>query len=121
MRPPSASGARLWAVVTALIGAAMTAMPSLTSRWAAGRDGVAPATTVVRILGSRQMLQGIAVAAHPTRAVVGIGSLVDVTHAATMAAAVVLLPRYRRSAAVSGVLAAASAAAGTAVLLRGGQ
>ncbi len=97
----------------------MMAMPSVIGRWAAGQHGGAPAATVVRILGARELLQGVAVAVHPARPVVRIGIFVDLSHAATMAAAIGLFPRYRRPAALGGVLAAASAMAGTVALRRG--
>ncbi len=103
--------ARLWGAGTALLGAGIAARPVAIVRWAAGGEQTPP-TWVVRVLGLRQLLQGIAVGMRPTRAVIGIGVAVDLSHAVTMAAACRLLPRYRHSAILSGTVAAASAVAG---------
>lgn len=113
----SDAGARTLGAVTVLIGAAMATRPGTVGSWAAG-PGDPPPPAVVRVLGVREVLQGAAVAGRPGRSVIGTGILVDVTHAATMVAAALLLPRYRRSATVSGALAGLSAVAGLLVLPR---
>ena len=78
----------------------------------------APDAAVVRLLGGRQLLQGIAVLIRPTPALV-IGALaVDVLHGVSMVAAAVIWPGYRRAALTSAAVASTSAVAG-ALSLRG--
>ncbi len=107
-------GARALAVATMLLGAGMAGAPAVVGRWSAG-PGDPPPPVIVRILGAREVLQGVAVAVRPSRTVIGAGILVDVAHAATMVAGAVLLPRYRRPTVLSGLLALASAVAGAVV------
>jgi len=86
-------------------------------------DALAPAFPrerlwVGRVLGARLVAQHAAVLAAPRPPVVRASAAVDALHAVSMLP-VLLLPRYRRAALVSGTLAAASAV-GAAVLIRAG-
>ena len=64
---------------------------------------------VVRLLGARLVAQHAAVLVAPEPRVVRLASGVDLLHAASMVP-VLLLPRYRRAAWISGGIAAAYAA-----------
>ena len=102
---------RVVAAAAALLGVAMAARPDAVARAVAGPDHPPPPPEV-RVLGVRELVQGIAVAARPTRTVIGLGILVDLSHAVTMVAATRVFPQYRRSAVVSAVLAVGSGVAG---------
>lgn len=77
-----------------------------------------PATLrVVRVLGARQVTQaGLAqfllARSFPAEPLAGLGVGVDALHALSMLPLVVATPRWRRPALVSGLIAAAFAAAG---------
>lgn len=64
--------------------------------------------TIVRVLGGRLLLQG-ALGMALGRRTRGLDVLVDLTHAATMLPVVAWWPAHRRSAGVSGLLAAGTA------------
>ena len=81
-----------------------------------GRRVAQPPSWIVRMLGARQIGQGAALLLRPTPATVIASAATDGLHAATMVAAALRWPRYRRVAVasgavalVSGVLAAVSA------------
>ena len=85
-------------------------------------DRVSPALPpdklwLARALGARLLVQHGAVLVAPSRGLVGLGSAVDLVHAASMVP-LVASPRYGRAARVSGALAAAYAAAAVAVAHR---
>jgi hypothetical protein len=105
--------ARLWAAACLTGGTVLWVRPRRAVRWAAGPDRPPP-TWLVRVLGTRELVQGMAIAVRPSRTLLLAGCLVDLLHAASMAAAAVVAPRYRRPAVVSGLLAAASSAVGAA-------
>ena len=109
--------ARVLAAATMVVGVAMAARPDAVARAVAGLDHPPP-PPVVRVLGVRELVQGIAVAARPTRTVIGLGVLVDLSHAVTMVAATRVFPQYRRSAVASAVLAVGSGVAGMLLLPR---
>ncbi len=115
LRNQSAKGARVLAAATAVLGAVMATRPAAVARWVSGPDD-APPPVIVRVLGGRELLQGIAVGARPSRAVLGAGILVDTSHAISMVAAAWVFPQYRRSAAVSAAVAGASAVAAALIL-----
>jgi hypothetical protein len=92
-------------------GAALLARPDDVAAGVAGRP--IPPSWLVRVLGARQLLQQLVVLAAPTPAVANAASAVDLTHAASMLAALPLAPRYRRA-----ELASAAVAVGSAVLTR---
>jgi hypothetical protein len=72
---------------------------------------------LVRVLGARLVVQNAVVLRAPEPSVVRAASALDLLHAASMLP-VLLLPRYRRAAWISGGIAAAYA--GLAPVLRGG-
>lgn len=109
--------ARIWGATTTAVGA-LTMMRASAAARLAGGNGSTPDTTVVRILGGRQLLQGTAVLIRP-EPVLLIGALaVDTLHAASMVAVALIWPGYQRAALASAAVAATSAVAG-ALVLRG--
>ena len=68
-----------------------------------------PPGWLVRVLGTRVVLQQLAVLLAPTRRVVLIGAAVDGLHALSMGAAALHWPAHRRAAGVSAAIATASA------------
>lgn len=96
----------------------MLARPEAVAATANG-SGPAPPDWLVRVLGGRTALQGALVrAAARNRADAGrvlrAGAAVDALHGATMLAAAVWKPRYRRSAGASAGFAFLSAGLGLA-------
>lgn len=67
----------------------------------AAGPGARPPAWLVRLLGGRILAQGAAELLVPKRQLVLVGSAVDLTHGASMVAAAVRLPAYRRAATVS--------------------
>ena len=59
--------------------------------------------------------QGLALLVRPTAPVATVGGAIDALHGASMLGVAVAMPAYRRSAALSGSLAAVSAAIGALV------
>lgn len=109
------------AAVRALAGAhagqaavLLTQPPGLL-RTTLGDRGVPPAW-IMRVLGARLLAQAAAESASPNRNIVRLGVLVDLTHAATMLAAALVWPRYRRAALASAGSAGVSALAGTLIV-----
>lgn len=83
--------------------------------------GLSPtaARRVVRVLGARQVAQGVVTAARgDDPQVLLVGSVVDALHAASMLPLVAVRGPYRRRAALSATLAAAAAAVGGAAAER---
>lgn len=95
----------------------MFGRPRRAADLAAGAGRPAP-TWLVRLLGARTALQGAVVGRvhgpDDRRRALRAGAAVDALHGASMVAAAVALPRYRRSAAVSAAMALSSAALGVA-------
>jgi hypothetical protein len=69
---------------------------------------------VVRILGGRLIVQGAVTTRYPTDGVLSIDMKVDALHAASMLLSAVTMPRYRRSAMSSAVVAGGSVLAAVA-------
>jgi hypothetical protein len=67
---------------------------------------------VVRVLGARQVTQAGLALAYPAEPLLGLGVGVDALHALSMVPLALATPRWRRPALVSGLMAAAFAAAG---------
>lgn len=78
------------------------------------RGGALPPIGVVRVLGVRLAVQGLAEFARPNRFVLGGGAVANALHAASMVAAARLVPHLRRSEWTSAALATLAAALGTA-------
>ena len=89
-------------------GAVLLTRPRAVAELVAG-DSATPPTAVVRVLGARRLVQHLLVLATPTRTVVLASAATDALHAASMVAAAVIWPEYRRSALVSASVATASA------------
>lgn len=103
--------------VSAVLGADGLTM-LLAPRWVVGHltpGRAAPHSWVVRLLGARSVAQHALLLAHPTRQAVQLGAVADVVHAASMAPAAALWPRYRRAAAISAAFSTVSAAVQWAV------
>ena len=109
---------RVFGVVVAVSGAASIVAARPLSRRLASTVSARPDPRIVLMLGVRQVAQGALVAAAPDPVIARIGAATDLLHAATMVAAALVWPAYRRPAAVSGALAVASAAAGLRVAAR---
>lgn len=107
--PVSALG-RLVGVGTCTAGGWMLMRPRQVSELVG--DGTPP-TVVMRLLGVRYLVQGLAQLACPDREVLRAAGVVDTLHAASMVPLIVASSRYRRVALVS-----ASAATGSALLNR---
>ena len=67
---------------------------------------------VIRILGARELVQGLITSRHRSRASSLTGAAVDTTHAATMLALAIRRAAYRRPATASSLTAASFAIAG---------
>ena len=105
------AGASVWGAATAAVGATALLGAQRVAKAVSGGSGV-PDAAVVRLLGGRQLLQGIAVLIRPTPTLI-IGALaVDVLHGVSMVAAAVIWPGYRRAALTSAAVATTSAVAG---------
>ncbi|GAB2568032.1 hypothetical protein Aab01nite_44000 [Paractinoplanes abujensis] len=77
-------------------GAALLLVPEPLLRRAAGAPVPAAATTVARVLGTRQLVQAVVMTAVPGRRAAGLSAAVDALHAATGVALAVASPRWRR-------------------------
>ncbi len=104
--------ARGLGVIQVAVGVAMVAAPARLAGLAAGGGAVAP-TLIVRVLGGREIAQGVLTVVRPSRDTLGLGAVVDALHLTSMVP-LALVPRWRRTALASGGLAAACAAAGLA-------
>jgi hypothetical protein len=109
-------GARLLARVHLGQAVVLLAQPPGVLRRITGDYGVPPAW-IVRVLGARILIQAVAEAVSPSRNILRVGLVVDLTHAASMLAAAQVWPRYRRAALASAGGAGASIVAG-ALLVR---
>lgn len=102
----------------AVLGAATLVRPAAVAGVVSGGASTPPAG-VVRVLGGRQLVQGVAVAVRPGRRfLLTGGSVVDALHAASMIAVARWRPRYRRPALASAAVAGASAVVGSLISLR---
>lgn len=107
---------RIWGVSTGLAGAVTVLAPSRAAEMLSGPTP--PPTWVVRVLGGRELVQGIVLVVRPTRRVAQLFVAVDAIHLVTMVAAWWIFPQFRRSEAVSGSAALGSALLGLVVLRR---
>ncbi len=78
-----------------------------------------PPPTIVRLLGSRYLIQGAVQTMLPRRDVWKISCAVDVLHASTMVAAALARPQYRSAACASLLFAVTSATCTGALVHRG--
>jgi hypothetical protein len=105
----------MWAAATAGTGAVTLLRPHAVARLVSG-SGSVPDVAVVRILGGRQLLQGTVVLIRPALPLVTGALAVDILHTASMVAAAVIWPGYRRAALASAAVAGTSAVAGSLIL-----
>ncbi len=74
--------------------------PNTVTGMVAGSDPRPPAW-LVRVLGARLLVQGLLEYVRPRRRVLLVGAAIDLAHAASMLALLLLLPVYRRTASAS--------------------
>jgi len=98
------------ATVQCLLGAALLERPDRIGRAVGGGVESAPPSGVLRVLGGRLLLQGLAALARPDARVARLSAGVDATHAASMLFVAAGVARYRRAALISAALAVGSAA-----------
>jgi hypothetical protein len=108
---------RVLGAATAAAGAVLATGGPAAGEWVSGRDAPPPGW-LVRALGARVLTQGVLLMVRPGRRLVLAGATVDATHAASMVAAAVKWPQYRRAAVVSAGVAVGFAVAGLAVARR---
>jgi len=95
-----------------VLGVAMLLQPKRIGLFVAA-GGATPPAAVVRVLGTRELVQGAVILAQPERrAFVTAGSAVDLLHGTSMLAVATWWPRYRRPALASAGIAGCSAVAG---------
>ena len=111
--------ARALGAVTSLAGAALAAFPYQIGTFTC-RSSKAPRASIIRVLGGRYVVQGLAEAAWPTGSMLKTACAVDVLHAASMVATASVSREYRRASSVSLMLAVTSAVC-AAVLARNGR
>lgn len=109
------AAARSWGATTAAVGAVALFRPRPVATLVSG-DGPAPDTSVVRILGARQLLQGGVLFICPAPLLVIGGLVVDVLHATSMLAVAAIRPGYRRPALASAAVAGTSAVTAALIL-----
>lgn len=107
---------RLLGVAELGFGCWLSLRPQQAAAWAAGPTGRPAAGWLVRVLGCRSLVQGAVSTARPSRTVLLSGELVDALHATSMLAVIICWSRYRRTATLSAIAAAASALAGILAL-----
>lgn len=100
-----------------LYGAILTSLPALAGNLVSGPNPPPP-NWIIRLLGLRQVGQGIVVLAVPGAAAAATGATVDALHALTMIAAARMWPAHRRAALISGMMATVFAAAGFSMARR---
>ena len=100
---------RLFGAAVAGLGAALLADPH---RVADAAGAPSADAWVVRVLGARQLVQGLVTLAAPRRGVLIGGAVVDATHGASMVALAAASSRFRHGAATSGAAAGLSAVLG---------
>jgi hypothetical protein len=95
-------------------GGLLAAAPGALFGAVTGRSAGPRERLLLRFLGVRHVLQGVAEAAYPTRRMLELGSAVDALHAASCGGAALLLPDWRRAALLDGTYAAALSGYGMA-------
>ena len=93
-------------------GVVQVALPGYSAEELLGGPLDATTVRVVRVLGARQLAQAGLALAFPDEPLAGLGVGVDALHALSMVPLALATPRWRRPAMVSGLMAAAFAAAG---------
>ncbi len=96
-------------------GAAMLAAPDRVLRAVHGSPGTG-AEAVVRVLGARQVVQALTLAARPSRPLRALGAVVDSLHALSMVGLAAVDEDQRGPASASGLLAGTLAVWGGATI-----
>jgi hypothetical protein len=99
-------------------GTVLLLVPNSVLRTVGARRGDARASRVARMLGARQLLQGVIAVRHRSRSWILGGAAVDATHAATMLALAIKRPDYRRPAMASALTAGCFTVAGLRAVRR---
>jgi hypothetical protein len=81
-------------------------------------SGAVPPQSIVKALGGRYLVQGVAEMLRPTPRTMWTSCAVDGLHAASMAAAALIWPRYRNAALASLLLAVTSASSAALLAVR---
>ncbi|WP_375493586.1 hypothetical protein [uncultured Jatrophihabitans sp.] len=108
---PAAQSVR-FGIANAAVGAVTVIGARRLAAALAPADRRPASAAVVRVLGARQLVQGVITVAAPEESTLVLGAIVDTLHALSMVPFVAISPRFRRPAAISASLAAASATAG---------
>jgi hypothetical protein len=98
------------------VGTAMVLAPRFVASLS---RGPVPPTLIMRVLGTREIGQGVLTAARADRMALGFGAAVDIAHLASMVVLAAARPRWRRTASASGAVAVVFAAAGLALARAG--
>jgi hypothetical protein len=102
-QPVPTGSARLIGCVDFILGAIMVVRPDRIA--GATASSAVPPIAVVRVLGSRYLVQGLTELARPGPTVLALSSGVDGLHALSMFALAAARPEYRRPAMTSGTVA----------------
>jgi hypothetical protein len=111
---------RAVSVARAVLAVGLLVRPERVARLV-GRGARCPAPWLIRLLGGRMLAQSGVELAGDSRRLVRLGAGVDALHSASMLAAAVRWPSYRRVALASAGIAAASAATSFAGTARAGR
>ena len=109
-------GRALGAASTAA-GIVLLAWPHRVGETVTSSEDAVPAPWVVRVLGGRMVVQGVAEMIKPDQAVLVLSAITDALHSASMFALAAFDSTYRRPALTSACVAAANAS-GNAVVSR---
>lgn len=112
---------RAFGIARAGWGALLVATPGTVAGWYLGREADPASRLVTRVLGARQLGQGLVCALRPRPAVLGLGVAVDLAHGASMVALAGLDPPRRRGGLVDAGVATLLASAGWALTRRAKQ
>jgi hypothetical protein len=108
----SVTGGRALQIVRATYGVALVLVPGPAIRLATGRLPSRQACRVMRVLGTRHLIQAALTAAAPEPAVLALGGQVDTVHTASMLLLATVSPVGRRAALTDALTEAAFATAG---------
>ena len=108
----SARAAHWFTAARGAYGAVLLCAPGPLTSAAAGRPASTGARATARVLGARQLLQAAVTGAGASPAVLALGAVTDLVHAASMLGLALAGRRWRRAALLDAALATALAAAG---------
>lgn len=102
--------------LTAALGTGLLLQPHRLARRICGSQDV-PNDVVLRVLGAREVVQGVAQIAYPKKDLVVSCIAVDALHVLSMLVLAAVWPSYRRAALASATMAGISVGAGAALLM----